>query len=127
MWVVRFKTGDGAQEVEIQDVIAAAGIRSRRLTKQDCLQLVRRGHRSAGPSSTVISFSLFRFPTDPPLSHILAMPNPKQRTWHLKLGRPRRSRPAAGEPAVGHPNGRPTISTLVVRLLAVYPMPHYRC
>ena len=40
VWVVRFKTGDGAQEVEVQDVIAAAGIRSRRLTKQDCLQLV---------------------------------------------------------------------------------------
>ena len=40
VWVVRFKTGDGAQEVEVQDVIAAAGIRSRRLTKQDWLQLV---------------------------------------------------------------------------------------
>ncbi len=47
MWVVRFKTGDGAREVEVQDVIAAAGIRSWRLTKRDWLQLVRRGHRLA--------------------------------------------------------------------------------
>ena len=57
MRVVRFKTGDGAQEVEVQDVIAASGIRSRRLTKQDCLPLVRRGPSLAGTIGNSNSFS----------------------------------------------------------------------